>query len=109
MKDEGFARVNAGHNSISETMTIFGKKEEMYSSYGRCAGCPYLGSCRVCPISIALDPANPDPHHVPDFICAFNRVALKYRSMFPVMPDPLERLNSLASLAKPPRPSVHTG
>ena len=57
-------------------------REKKYSSYGRCAKCRYLADCTICPVSIALIPGNTDPHRVPDFPCAFNRVALKYRRLF---------------------------
>jgi sulfatase maturation enzyme AslB (radical SAM superfamily) len=79
---------------------IFDHKERKYSSYGRCGECAYLGECAVCPVSIGYDPENRDPHRVPDFICAFNLVTLKYRRRFPVVPDPKERLKILLGLKK---------
>ena len=61
---------------------LFGHKELKYSSYGKCCECPYLEHCSVCPMSIAYLPGNTDPHRVPDFVCAFNRVALEHRDRF---------------------------
>lgn len=61
---------------------IFDHKERKYSSYGRCADCPHLGSCAICPISIGRIPGNRDPHRVPDFLCAFNRLAAECRDRF---------------------------
>lgn len=49
------------------------------SSFGRCSDCPFLGRCFVCPVSIALIPGNADPHRIPDFLCDFNRISLKYQ------------------------------
>jgi hypothetical protein len=41
------------------------------------------------------DPDNRDRRRVPDFVCAFNLVTLKYRRRFPVMPDPMASLRRL--------------
>lgn len=57
-------------------------RERKYSPYGRCANCLYFADCTICPVAIAHSPGNTDPHRVPDFPCAFNRVALKYRRLF---------------------------
>jgi len=76
---------------------IFDHKEQKYSSYGRCADCRYLAQCAVCPMSIGRTEGEADPRRVPDFSCAYNLVALKYRARFP-------RMRSLAErLAGPPR------
>jgi hypothetical protein len=74
---------------------IFHHKEMKYSSYGRCRDCSYLNGCYVCPVSIGYDPANEDPRKIPDFLCAYNMVALKYRDRFPPMPDVKQRLDIL--------------
>jgi sulfatase maturation enzyme AslB (radical SAM superfamily) len=73
---------------------IFREREKSYSSYGKCADCQYFDNCSVCPVSIGYDPDNADPHRIPDFICAFNQVAFKYRELFPCMPDPLGKISS---------------
>ncbi len=89
------SRLRQRHSDYLKTIAdtaLFRDLEERYSSYGRCAECSYSRACSVCPASIACDPANSDPHRVPDFICAYNRVSLKYRSLFPSLPDPLDLL-----------------
>lgn len=64
---------------------IFDHKERKYSSYGRCGECRYLAECTVCPMSLGRTEGADDPHRIPDFMCAFNLVSLKYRSRFPRM------------------------
>ncbi len=66
---------------------IFHDKRDKYSSYGRCGECRFLHSCSICPVSITHVPGNADPRRVPDFPCAFNRVALGYRERFAVRRD----------------------
>ena len=61
---------------------LFDHKERKYSSYGRCAECEYMHDCAVCPVGIGLIPGNTDPHRIPDFACAFNRVAAEHRTRF---------------------------
>jgi sulfatase maturation enzyme AslB (radical SAM superfamily) len=61
---------------------IFTNKEHKYSSYGRCYDCDYYDRCSICPASIIFDSANTDPDRIPDFPCAFYRVALQYRDRF---------------------------
>ncbi len=70
-------------------------KEKKYSSYGRCSECEFVGQCSVCPVSIGYDPGNADPNRVPDFVCAFNKAALKYRDRFSRMLDRLVKLETL--------------
>jgi sulfatase maturation enzyme AslB (radical SAM superfamily) len=90
---DGFRERRAAYPAAIARTEIFGDRRDRYSYWGRCADCPYLEDCRVCPVSIGYDPANTDPRRVPDVFCAFNRAALKYRALFPCAPDPLERLN----------------
>jgi len=66
---------------------LFGRRDTLRSSDGACRDCAYLRQCDVCPLSIALAPGASDPRRVPDFICAFNQVALKYRNRFPRQRD----------------------
>ncbi len=68
---------------------IFHHKEQKHSSFGSCASCRYLDCCSVCPLSIVLDPENRDLNRVPDFACAFNKIAMAYRDCFPVRRDAL--------------------
>ncbi len=64
-----------------------------YSTYGNCTECQYRTRCFICPVSIWSKPDSPEMICVPDFICAFNRLTLKYRERFPCAPgedeDPL--------------------
>lgn len=66
---------------------VFDRREDKYSSYDSCAACQYRFECRVCPICIVSQAGNEDPHRVPDFVCAFNRVVAHYRRRFPALPD----------------------
>ena len=63
---------------------IFRPQRGKRSSLGRCAACRHAGACFVCPIACAKNPETSDPNRVPDFQCAFSRVALDYRRRFPV-------------------------
>jgi len=38
-------------------------------------------------VSIVHQPGNEDPHRIPPFVCAFSRVAARYRRRFPPAPD----------------------
>jgi hypothetical protein len=75
---------------------IFYRKETKYSSYGRCADCRLFATCLVCPMSVARDPDHTDPDRVPDFLCAFNQVVLKYRERFPRQPSTYDILTGQA-------------
>jgi len=78
---------------------LFHNKRRKYSTYGRCGECPYVGECSICPTSIGHIPGNIDPDRVPDFSCAYNRVSLKYRALFPRQPRPQELLRGPAGIA----------
>ncbi|MBN1566709.1 MAG: 4Fe-4S cluster-binding domain-containing protein [Acidobacteria bacterium] len=65
--------------------------EGCYSSYGKCEECDYYGRCSVCPVSIWQTPNAAGPYRIPDFVCAFNRLALKYRDQFPSVPTALKK------------------
>jgi sulfatase maturation enzyme AslB (radical SAM superfamily) len=79
---------------------IFCRKETKYSSYGRCADCRFFATCLVCPMSVARDPDHADPNRLPDFLCAFNQVVLKYRERFPRQPTAQEILRGKAPVPK---------
>lgn len=66
---------------------IFHGRERKYSSYGRCRECRFMTTCGVCPVSIGHQPGNTDPDRIPDFLCAYNLVSLKYRAEFPAQPS----------------------
>jgi len=61
------------------------QSDRKHSGRRRCADCRYGASCHICPVAIAH--AGPDPHLVPEFLCAFRRVSLEYRERFPVQLD----------------------
>jgi radical SAM protein with 4Fe4S-binding SPASM domain len=92
LRDPRLAERLAAYPAAAEAAGIFDNKQDKYSSYGRCDECRYLNSCGVCPMSIAHQPGNTDPHRVPDFQCAYNLVSLKYRERFPCQPTALERI-----------------
>jgi len=48
----------------------------------RCRDCELAADCRICPAAICERPHSPDPHEVPEFHCAFNRVTLEARRRF---------------------------
>jgi sulfatase maturation enzyme AslB (radical SAM superfamily) len=61
---------------------ILNRKENKFTSYGRCGDCPYFDDCSICPVSIGHIPGNNNPARVPDFACAFTRIAFKHRDSF---------------------------
>ncbi len=61
---------------------LLNHRDRKHSSLGPCVACPFFEECAICPVSIAQTPGNMDPHRVPDFPCAFNRVAQEYRRLF---------------------------
>jgi hypothetical protein len=80
--DPRFRRQFEHYLKAARSDEILNRKEDKYSSYGRCGDCPYFDDCSVCPVSIGHIPGNKDPARVPDFSCAFSRTALKYRESF---------------------------
>jgi sulfatase maturation enzyme AslB (radical SAM superfamily) len=95
LQDPGFAKRCAGFPTAVRRKEMFRHKARKFSSYGRCGECPHLDGCSVCPAAIGFDPCNTDPRRVPDFICAFNMVTLKYRDRFPCLPDPAQEFRAL--------------
>ena len=63
---------------------IFGPQSRRRSGLDRCATCRYAAACFVCPIACAKNPDSTDANRIPDFQCAFNRIALEYRRTFPI-------------------------
>jgi len=64
--------------------SIFAPQSRKRSGFGRCAACRYAAACFVCPIACAKNPDSADVNRIPDFQCAFNRIALEYRRRFPI-------------------------
>ncbi len=95
LRDPDFLQRYAAFPEALRKAEIFDNKEKKYSSYGKCSECRYLSRCALCPVSIGLDPANRDPQRVPDFLCAFNRVALPYREQFPAQSNLMGQLMAM--------------
>ena len=88
---------------------LFHGKEEKHSAYGECGSCRFLGECGVCPVSIGHIPGNTDPNRVPDFLCAYNLVALEFRDLFPRPGVPFFRGRGAAMLRRiQPEPARET-
>ncbi|MBZ5496314.1 MAG: radical SAM protein [Acidobacteriia bacterium] len=84
LRERGFRKRFAKFPQAVLQAEIFDHKENKYSSYGRCRDCRYFAACSICPLAIGFDPANTDPHRIPDFACAFFKTQFKYRELFPV-------------------------
>jgi hypothetical protein len=82
-REPGFAGRLERYPQAARAAGIFHDKAGKRSSLGRCGECAFLERCSVCPASIGHIPGNDDPGRVPDFPCAFNRVALGYQERFP--------------------------
>ncbi len=63
---------------------IFGPQSRKRSGLARCATCRYAAACFVCPIACAKNPDSAEANRIPDFQCAFNRIALEYRRRSPI-------------------------
>ena len=98
LEDSRFADRMAAYPAAARAAEIFHDKQDKYSSYGKCADCRHMPRCAVCPVSIGNAPGNTDPRRVPDFLCAYNLVSLKYREMFPTRPTLVQRLLGTADL-----------
>jgi sulfatase maturation enzyme AslB (radical SAM superfamily) len=61
---------------------LFGPPAAKRCGRRRCAHCPFLADCFVCPVAIARIPGNLDPRRIPEAICAFNRVTLLHAGHF---------------------------
>jgi hypothetical protein len=81
VRDGGFEERRAVYPATAQAAEIFHHQEDKYSSYRRCGECEYLAECSVCPMSLGRVEA--DVKRIPDFLCAYNLVALKYRAQFP--------------------------
>jgi len=94
--DPRFAERHAAFPQATRLTQMFDRKEDKYSSYGRCVDCRYVHLCSVCPGSIAHVPGNKDPNRVSDFCCAFNLISLKHRERFPGRWEPMDLRNGPA-------------
>ena len=90
--DPALGRRLASFPSAVKRERIFNRKDRKYSAYGTCRECRWFDRCFMCPACIARVPGSSDPDRVSDFYCAFNQIALKYRSRAPLEPALPERL-----------------
>jgi hypothetical protein len=67
---------------VALQLGIFAPGEKKFSSYRQCRDCPYCAECFICPVSAGYLPGNDRCERVPDFTCAFNFTAFKYRERF---------------------------
>jgi radical SAM protein with 4Fe4S-binding SPASM domain len=98
VQDPGFAARLAAYPAAARAAEIFHNKQDKYSSYGKCADCRYMPRCAICPVSIGNALGNTDPRRIPDFLCAYNLVSLKYRERFPCPPTLRDMLLGTARL-----------
>ena len=97
------ARRIGEYSSLLEATGLFDRRDRKYSSYGQCASCRIRRECSTCPICIVHLPGNEDPHRIPDFVCAFNRVAAAFRSRFPSQADAHALMTGSARVPAPVR------
>jgi sulfatase maturation enzyme AslB (radical SAM superfamily) len=83
LHDPGLPGRLAAFPAAVKATRLFDGRSRKHSSFGRCRQCRYRRGCSICPVSIVRVPGNTDLDRVPDVLCAFNRVALDYRSQFP--------------------------
>ena len=81
---QGLRQRRARLPDAARAARIFGPGSRKRSGLGRCAACRYAAACFVCPVACAKNPDSADGTRIPDFQCAFNRVALEYRRRFPM-------------------------
>jgi len=81
VRDPAFDDYRAAYETNVRASEIFHHQEKKFSSYRRCGECEYLAECAICPMSLGR--VEPDPGRIPDFLCAYNLVSLKYRAKFP--------------------------
>jgi len=81
---QGLLRRRARLPDRARVAGIFGPQSRKRSGHDRCATCRYAAACFVCPIACAKNPDSADANRIPDFQCAFNRIALEYRRRFPI-------------------------
>ena len=81
---QGLLTRRANLPAAARVAGIFGPQSRKRSGLDGCATCRYASACFVCPIACAKNPDATDANRIPDFQCAFNRIALEYRRRFPI-------------------------
>ena len=99
LRDRRLAARRASYRAAARAAGMFNNRQSKYSAYGRCVECRFLDTCAVCPVSIGHQPDIRDPDRIPDFLCAFNLIALGYRDRFPQQPDLRAILTGAAPIA----------
>ncbi len=99
LRDPRFPERYARYPAATRAVRIFDDRHLKRSSYGRCDRCDHVSSCVVCPVSIGHFPGSPDPHRIPDSVCAINLVASKYRKRFSSSAGAYEFLVGKAALS----------
>ena len=72
----------AGYRAKVEAAGIFNNRARKHSSFAQCLSCRSRSQCVVCPCAIVHAGVDDDPDRLPDFPCAFNRVAGHYQRRF---------------------------
>jgi sulfatase maturation enzyme AslB (radical SAM superfamily) len=104
VRSADFARSYREFSMRRHVSDLFLNKEKKYSSYGTCRECSHLHDCKVCPLTIGYHSRSPDPHRVPDYICAFNRAAFAHKKRFPQMSEEWRLLRNPEALYEQMQP-----
>ena len=94
VSDPQFGRTCIRFEALSRASEPLYRKETKHSCFGRCSECRFFDLCETCPLSAGCNPRNSDPDRVPDFPCAFHRIALAFRDGFPVGLGTLDMLQA---------------
>lgn len=92
-----FPRRLAAYPAAASGSGLFEPRASRRSSYGRCGECPVRAECVVCPVSLLGRAGREEAARVPDVACAFNRIAARYRALFPPQPSLADVLTGRAS------------
>lgn len=95
--EPGFPRRLAAYSAAASSSGLFEPRASRRSSYGRCGECPVRAECVVCPVSLRGGAGCEEVARVPDMACAFNRLAARYRALFPTQPSLADVLTGRAS------------
>jgi sulfatase maturation enzyme AslB (radical SAM superfamily) len=89
-----------GYGARVAAVQLFNGRSRKRTHRRRCATCAVRSECNPCPVSIVHQPGNEDPHRIPAFVCAFSRVAARYRRRFPPAPDPRRLVTARAPVPR---------
>jgi sulfatase maturation enzyme AslB (radical SAM superfamily) len=94
LTDRDFAERYRAFPAAVAHRRMFTHRERKYSGYRRCATCPHLEACLVCPAAVAHGGGDPD--RIPDFYCAYSFVALEHARSLPVATGPRDLIRGRA-------------